>query len=46
MKRECVSTIFIRTYLRAISCLLDHLLLFESVLCGGFFKVFLKSVFV
>ena len=36
MKREGVSTLFFHSYLWALSCLLDHLLLFENVLCGGF----------
>ena len=37
MKRVGVSTIFIHSYLRALSCLLDHLKnsLFEKVLCDG-----------
>ena len=42
MKREGVSTLFIRSYLRALSCLLDHLLLFENVLVVWVLKVFLK----
>ena len=42
MKREGVSTLFIRSYLRALSCLLDHFLLFESVLYGVGLKIFLK----
>ena len=42
MKRKGISTLFIHSYLWALICLLDHLLLFESMLCGGSLKVFLK----
>ena len=46
MKREGVSTIFIRSYLQALSYLLDH---FEKMLClkyvsSGFLKVFWKRL--
>ena len=43
MKRECVSILFIRSYLWDLSCLLDHLLLFEIVLCVVFLKCFEKE---
>ena len=46
MKREGVSTLFICSYLRALSFLLDHLLLFENLLCVVFLKVFLKDTIV
>ena len=36
MKREDISTLFIRGFPWALSYLLDHLLLFENVLCVGF----------
>ena len=42
MKREGISTLFIHGYPWALSYLLDHLLLFEIVLCVWFLKVFLK----
>ena len=43
MKREGISIIFIHGFPWSLSYLLDHLLLFEIVLCVcGFFKVFLK----
>ena len=41
MKREGVSTLFIHSYLWALSCLLDHLLLFECA-CGVGFEGILK----
>ena len=42
MKREGGSTLLIRSYLRAISCLLDHFenALFKNVFCGLSLKVF------
>ena len=36
MKREGASTLFIHSYLWALSFLLDHLLLFENILCVVF----------
>ena len=36
MKREGINTLFIHTYLWALSCLLDHFVLFENVLCVVF----------
>ena len=36
MKSEGFRTLFIRSYLWALSCLLDHLLFFEHVLCVVF----------
>ena len=36
MKREGVSILFVHSYLWDLSCLLDHLLLFENVLCVVF----------
>ena len=42
MKREGISTLFIRSYLWALSCFLYHLLLFEDVLVVCFLKVILK----
>ena len=42
MKREGISTFFICSYLRALSYLLDHLLLFENVLVVWVLKVILK----
>ena len=44
MKREGISTLFIRSYLRALSFLLDHLLLFENVLVVWFLKIFGKRL--
>ena len=41
MKRKGVSTLFIHSYLRALSCLLDHLLCLKMCFVV-FFKVFLK----
>ena len=41
MKWEGVSTLFIRSYLQALSCLIDHLLLFECA-CGVGFENILK----
>ena len=46
MKREDISTFFIRSYLGDHRCLLDHLLLFESVLYGVVLKWFWKHAFV
>ena len=46
MKREGVSTLFICSYLWALSYLLDHLLLFENVLVVWVSKVFWKRAFV
>ena len=43
MKREGISNLFNHSYLWALSFLLDHLLLFENVLCGGFLKYFEKA---
>ena len=43
MKREGVSTFFIRSYLWDFSCLLDHLLLFEKCACGVGFECILKA---
>ena len=45
MKREGIRTLFICSYLRALSCLLDHLLLFECMLVVWVLKVF-ENVFV
>ena len=45
MKREGISTFFIRSYLRALSCLLDHLKisLFEKCFVMGVsLKIFFK----
>ena len=43
MKREGIGTLFIHGFPWALSYLLDHLLLFEIVLCVcDFLKVFLK----
>ena len=42
MKMEVVSTIFIHSYLWALSFLLDHLLLFENVLCVVFESILKK----
>ena len=46
MKREGVSTIFIHSYLWALSCLLDHLknALFENVFMVGFENIFEKRL--
>ena len=44
MEREGVSTLSICSYLRALSFLLDHLLLFESVLCDVGLKIFWKCL--
>ena len=41
MKREGISNLFIRSYLWALSCLLDHLILFEYA-CGVGFESILK----
>ena len=38
MKREVASTLFIHGFPWALSFLLDHLLLFEIVLCVWFFE--------
>ena len=46
MKREGVSPLVSRIYLWALSCLLDHLLLVESVLYGVILKVLRKRAFV
>ena len=43
MKREGISTLFIRSYLRDLSFLLDYLLLFECA-CG--FQKYFENVFV
>ena len=42
MKREGIITLFIFSYLRALSFLLDHLLLFECVLVVVIFESILK----
>ena len=44
MKREGVSTLFICSYLRALSFLLDHLVLFENMLCDVGLKIFWKHL--
>ena len=44
MKREGVDTLLIRSYLRALSCLVEDLLLFENVLVVWVLKVFLKGI--
>ena len=46
MKREGISTLFINGYPWALSYLLDHLLLFEIVLCVVFESIFEKRPFV
>ena len=43
MKREGISTLFIRGFLRALSYLLDHLLLFENVLCVVFESILKRA---
>ena len=43
MKREGISTLFINDFSWALSYLLDHLLLFENVLCVVFESI-LKRV--
>ena len=45
MKREGISTLFIHDFPLALSYLLDHLLLFESVFVMWVLKVILKRVF-
>ena len=42
MKRGGIITLFIRSYLQALSYLLDHLLLFECVLVVVIFESILK----
>ena len=44
MKMEGISTLFIRSYLRALSCFLDHLLFFENFLVVWVLKVFRKRL--
>ena len=46
MKRKGVSTLFIRSYLRALSYSLDHLLLLWQCACGVGFEIILKNLFV
>ena len=46
MKREGVSTLFIHGFPWDLSYFLDHLLLFENVLCVVFLKVYCKEAFV
>ena len=43
MKRESINTLFIRSYLWALSYFLDHLHLFENVLVVWVLKVFEKE---
>ena len=40
IEREGISTLYNRSYLRALSCFLDHLLLFEKSACGVGLKIF------
>ena len=44
MKRECVSTLFIHSYLWALSCLLDHLLCLKMCFVGVFESIFEKRI--
>ena len=42
MKRDGISTLFIHGFSWALSYLLDHLLLFENMLCIVFESIFVK----
>ena len=44
MKREGVSTLFINGYPWALSYFLDHLLLFENVLCVVFESILKRRI--
>ena len=46
MKREGIRTLFIHSYLRALSCLLDHFCFVWKYALWWVLKVFLKNAFV